>query len=45
MFAPEAMNITGIDAPAGTNELELAKPKTAASVKVRPPRVSESPVV
>jgi len=40
----EAMNITCIDAPPGTNELELAKLKTAPSTKVKPPRVSESPV-
>ena len=40
----EAMNITCIDAPPGTNELELAKLKTASSVKVKPPRVSASPV-
>jgi flavin reductase (DIM6/NTAB) family NADH-FMN oxidoreductase RutF len=40
----EAMNITCIDAPAGRNELELAKLNTTASSQVRPPRVSESPV-
>jgi flavin reductase (DIM6/NTAB) family NADH-FMN oxidoreductase RutF len=40
----EAMNITCIDAPPGVNELELAKLKTASSAKVKPPRVSESPV-
>jgi len=40
----EAMNITCIDAPVGTNELELARLKTASSIKVSPPRVSESPV-
>jgi flavin reductase (DIM6/NTAB) family NADH-FMN oxidoreductase RutF len=40
----EAMNITCIDAPAGTNELELANLKTTASIKVKPPRISESPV-
>jgi len=40
----EAMNVTCIDAPPGTNELELAKLKTSPSVKVKPPRVSESPV-
>jgi flavin reductase (DIM6/NTAB) family NADH-FMN oxidoreductase RutF len=43
-FVAEAMNITCIDAPPGTNELELAKLKTAPSVKVKPPRVSASPV-
>ena len=40
----EAMNITCIDAPPGINELELANLKTAASVKVKPPRVTGSPV-
>ena len=40
----EAMNITCIDAPPGTNELELAKLRIEPSVKVKPPRVSESPV-
>ena len=40
----EAMNITCIDAPPGINELELANLKTAASVKVKPPRVTASPV-
>jgi flavin reductase (DIM6/NTAB) family NADH-FMN oxidoreductase RutF len=40
----EAMNITCIDAPPGTNELELADLGTTPSVKVTPPRVSESPV-
>jgi flavin reductase (DIM6/NTAB) family NADH-FMN oxidoreductase RutF len=40
----EAMNITCIDAPSGTNELELAKLKTFPSVKVKPPRISESPI-
>ena len=40
----ESMNVTCIDAPPGTNELELAKLKTSSSVKVKPPRVSDSPV-
>jgi flavin reductase (DIM6/NTAB) family NADH-FMN oxidoreductase RutF len=40
----EAMNITCIDAPPGMNELELAGLNTAVSLKVKPPRVSESPV-
>jgi flavin reductase (DIM6/NTAB) family NADH-FMN oxidoreductase RutF len=40
----EAMNITCIDAPPGMNELELAGLNTAVSSKVKPPRVSESPV-
>jgi flavin reductase (DIM6/NTAB) family NADH-FMN oxidoreductase RutF len=38
------MNITCIDAPPAINELELANLKTAASVKVKPPRVTASPV-
>ncbi len=40
----ESMNITCIDAPPGTNELELANLNTTASVKVKPPRVTASPV-
>jgi flavin reductase (DIM6/NTAB) family NADH-FMN oxidoreductase RutF len=40
----EAMNITCIDAPPETNELELANLETVSSVKVKPPRVSASPV-
>jgi len=40
----EAMNITCIDAPPGTNELDLAKLKTAPSRAVKPPRIAESPV-
>ena len=40
----EAMNITCIDAPPGINELELANLKTTPSVKVKPPRVTASPV-
>jgi flavin reductase (DIM6/NTAB) family NADH-FMN oxidoreductase RutF len=40
----EAMNITCIDSPPGTNELGLAKLKIEPSVKVKPPRVSASPV-
>ena len=40
----EAMNITCIDAPPGINELELANLKTTPSVKVKPPRVTSSPV-
>src|ERR1017187_9111747 len=39
----EAMNITCIDAPPGINELELTNLKTAASVKIKPPRIIESP--
>ena len=40
----EAMNITCIDAPPGINELELANLNTTPSVKVKPPRVTTSPV-
>jgi flavin reductase (DIM6/NTAB) family NADH-FMN oxidoreductase RutF len=42
----EVMNITCIDAPPETNELELTNLKTvpSVSVKVKPPRVSASPV-
>jgi flavin reductase (DIM6/NTAB) family NADH-FMN oxidoreductase RutF len=40
----EAMNVTCIDAPPGRNELELARLNTVASFKVKPPRVSKSPV-
>lgn len=40
----EAMNITNIDAPPGTNELTLAKLKTAVSTSVKPPRIAASPV-
>jgi flavin reductase (DIM6/NTAB) family NADH-FMN oxidoreductase RutF len=40
----EAMNITCIDAPPGINELELAGLQTTASVKVKPPRITASPV-
>jgi flavin reductase (DIM6/NTAB) family NADH-FMN oxidoreductase RutF len=41
----EAMNITCIDAPPGVDELKLAKLESAASVKVKPPRIALSPVV
>jgi flavin reductase (DIM6/NTAB) family NADH-FMN oxidoreductase RutF len=40
----EGMNVTCIDAPPGTDELKLAGLKTAASVKIKPPRVAASPV-
>lgn len=40
----EAMNVTSVDAPAGTDELELAKLTREPSMKVRPPRIAESPV-
>jgi flavin reductase (DIM6/NTAB) family NADH-FMN oxidoreductase RutF len=40
----EAMNITNVDAPPGTNELELAGLEVAASTSVKPPRIAKSPV-
>ncbi len=40
----EAMNLTCIDAPAGTSELALAGLETAPSVKVKVPRIAASPV-
>lgn len=40
----EAMNITNIDAPPGTNELALAKLEAAPSTSVKPPRIATSPV-
>src|SRR3954454_10936193 len=40
----EAMNVTCIDAPPGTDELKLTKLDTAPSDKIRTPRVAASPV-
>jgi flavin reductase (DIM6/NTAB) family NADH-FMN oxidoreductase RutF len=40
----EAMNITNIDAPPGTNELTLANLQVAPSTAVTPPRIANSPV-
>jgi flavin reductase (DIM6/NTAB) family NADH-FMN oxidoreductase RutF len=40
----EAMNITNIDAPAGTSELALAGLRIAPSETVKPPRLADSPV-
>lgn len=40
----EAMNITCMDAPPEVDELECAGLHAAASVKVAPPRIAESPV-
>jgi flavin reductase (DIM6/NTAB) family NADH-FMN oxidoreductase RutF len=40
----EAMNITAIDFPLGVNELKEAGLTTLPSVKVKPPRIAESPV-
>ena len=39
-----AMNITCIDAPPEVDELKLAGLKTAASIKVRPPRIAAAEV-
>lgn len=39
-----AMNVTAIDAPSDVNELDLAKLETTPSVRIRPPRLAESPV-
>lgn len=40
----EAMNLTCIDAPPGTDELKLAGLKTAPSVAIAVPRIASSPV-
>jgi flavin reductase (DIM6/NTAB) family NADH-FMN oxidoreductase RutF len=40
----EAMNVTCIDAPPGTNELELAGLEIAASIQIEPPRIAASPI-
>ncbi len=40
----EAMNITNLDAPPGTNELALAKLCSAPSTSIKPPRIANSPV-
>ena len=40
----QAMNITGIEFEPGVNELEQAGLTTVPSVRVRPPRIAESPV-
>jgi flavin reductase (DIM6/NTAB) family NADH-FMN oxidoreductase RutF len=39
----EAMNITNIDAPPGTNELLLAHLDVTPSKSVKPPRICEQP--
>jgi flavin reductase (DIM6/NTAB) family NADH-FMN oxidoreductase RutF len=39
-----AANLTAIDAPRGVNELVLAGLATTASVHIKPPRISDSPV-
>jgi flavin reductase (DIM6/NTAB) family NADH-FMN oxidoreductase RutF len=41
----EAMNITNIDAPPATDELALAGLEAVPSVSIRPPRITDSPVV
>jgi len=40
----EAMNLTAIDAPAGTDELELAGLATAPAIKIAPPLIADAPV-
>ena len=40
----EAMNLTATNAPRGLDEVELAGLVTAASIRVRPPRITASPV-
>jgi flavin reductase (DIM6/NTAB) family NADH-FMN oxidoreductase RutF len=40
----EAMNVTAVDFGAGVNELAKAGLTTAASVKIKPPRIVQSPV-
>lgn len=40
----EAMNITAVDAPTGTDETALAGLATSPSALVKPPRISRSPV-
>jgi flavin reductase (DIM6/NTAB) family NADH-FMN oxidoreductase RutF len=40
----EAMNITNLDAPQGTNELALAGLEVLPSATVKPPRIAASPV-
>lgn len=40
----DAMNITAINAPRGTDELSLAGLETLASSQIRPPRIAASPV-
>ena len=40
----EAMNVTSIDAPRGVDELALAGLETTPSARIRPPRITASPV-
>lgn len=40
----EAMNVTCVDAPPGTDELELAGLQTVPSQMIAPPRIAGSPV-
>ncbi len=40
----EAMNVTALDAPAGMDELAIARLETLPSVTVKPPRIKGSPV-
>ena len=40
----QAMNVTALNAPRGTDETALAGLATAPSIHVKPPRIAESPV-
>jgi len=40
----QAMNVTAIDFPPGVDEIKEAGLTTAPSVKIKPPRIAESPV-
>jgi flavin reductase (DIM6/NTAB) family NADH-FMN oxidoreductase RutF len=40
----DAMNITAVDAPTGTDELSLAGLETTESALIKPPRIAQSPV-
>ncbi|MBD3664953.1 flavin reductase family protein [Sulfitobacter aestuariivivens] len=40
----EKMNVTAVNAPTGTQELDLAGLETVPSVHITPPRIAESPV-
>lgn len=40
----EAMNVTAVNAPRGTDELALAGLSVTASTHIAPPRISDSPV-
>jgi|BEDMetMinimDraft_2_1075160.scaffolds.fasta_scaffold07386_4 flavin reductase (DIM6/NTAB) family NADH-FMN oxidoreductase RutF len=40
----ESMNVTAIEFPAGVGEIDEAKLETLPSLKIKPPRIKESPV-